>query len=254
MPTEVISQGYSNVRKISFLPYFLIISFFLICVYYVLPVFHASHFYVCFVNISAYILTQIATILLNLFCTNSSIFVDVNVDVEYAIHSDLVLCNNFINYKVLPAFDFHFIGLESSQLIQTDLNPEKKYSNDYCFSLALFIFPIMFARVFLTNKHKRVKAFFGCIMFLLNITKPNLCQVKSISEIFTYESIDVCDLLPTCHIRNAFVFFALSKFKYRNKDSFFKLLLLLSGDISLNPGPTHMNQTLGNNEWNVFKT
>ena len=98
------------------LPYFLIISFFLICVYYVLSVLHASYLHVCFVNISAYIPTEIPTRLSNLFYTNSFIFifVDVNVDVEYAIHSDLVLCNNFINYKVLPAFDFYFISLEPS--------------------------------------------------------------------------------------------------------------------------------------------
>ena len=40
------------------------------------------------------------------------------------MHSDFVICNNFINYKVLPAFDFHFIGLESSQLLQTEKLPE----------------------------------------------------------------------------------------------------------------------------------
>ena len=111
--------------------------------------------------------------------------------------------------------------------------------------------------MFLRNKHKRVKAFFGCIIFLLTITKPNLLTKndirKSTSEIFTYESIDACNLLHTSHIHNAFVYFALSKFKYRNKDSIFKLLLLLSGDISLNPGPSHINQTSDNNEWDVFK-
>ena len=106
-----------------FLSYFLVISFFLICVYHVLLVLHVSYLYVCFVNISANTVTEICTRLSNLFNTNSFIFifVDVNVDFEYTIHSDLVICNNFINYKVLPAFDFHFIGLESSQLLQTDL-------------------------------------------------------------------------------------------------------------------------------------
>ena len=49
------------------------------------------------------------------------------------------------------------------------------------------------------------------------------------------------------------MFFALSKFKYRNKDSFFKLLLLLSGDINQTLWPSHINQTSGNNEWDVFK-
>ena len=235
---------------LKFLLYFVIMSFFLICVYYVLSVLHALYLYVCFVNISAYIPTEIPARLSNLFYTNSFIFifVDVNVDVEYAIRSDLAICNNFINYKVLPGFDLISIGLEPSQLLQTDLAPERKCYNDYCFRLVLFIFPIMLARVFLRNKHKRVKAFIGCIIFLLTITKSNLLTkndiLTSTSEIFTYESIDACNLLRTSYIHNGFVFFALS---------FFKLLLLLSGDISLNPGPSHINQTSNINEWDVFK-
>ena len=146
----------------------------------------------------------------------------------------------------------------SSQLPQTDLPPERKCSNDNNFSIALLLFPTMFARVFLRNKHKRVKEFFACIIFLLSITKPNLLTkndiLMSTTEIFTYESIDACNLLHTWHFHNAFEsIFALSKFKYRNEDSFFKLLMLLSGDISLNPGPSHMNQTSANNESDVSK-
>ena len=98
-------------------------------------------------------------------------------------------------------------------LIQTDITPERKCSNDYYFSWAIFIFPIMFARVILRNKHKRVKAFFGCIIFLLSITKPNLLIkndiLKSTSEIFTYESIDTCNLLHSSHLHNAFAFFTI---------------------------------------------
>ena len=217
---------------------------------------HASYLYVYFKNFSVYILSEVSNRLSSLFCINSFIFVDVNIDVEIAMHRYLVICNNFMNYEVLPAFDFHFIGF-SSQLLQTDVTPERKCSSDYCFSLALFIFPIMFAHVFLRNKHKRVKAFFGCIIFLLSVTKPNLLMkndiLKSTSEIFTYESIDACNLLHTSHLHNAFAFLVLSKFKHRNKHSFFKLLLLLPGDIRLNPGPSHMNQPSGNNEWNIFE-
>ena len=77
-----------------------------------------------------YILTEIPIRVWNLFYTKSFIF----VDVENAIHSDLVICNNFINCKLLPAFDFYFLVLESSQLHQTDITPERKCSNDYCFS------------------------------------------------------------------------------------------------------------------------
>ena len=57
---------------------------------------HTSYLYACFVSISAYIPTEIRIRFSNLFYTNSFIFifVDVNVDVEYTIHSDLVICNN----------------------------------------------------------------------------------------------------------------------------------------------------------------
>ena len=106
-----------------FLPYFLITSSFLWCVYCVFSVLHASYLYICFVNIFVSILTEISIRLSNLFCTNSFIFVDVNVDVKIAMHSDLVIYNNFINYKVLPAFDFHFRSSEFSQLLQTDMTP-----------------------------------------------------------------------------------------------------------------------------------
>ena len=111
--------------------------------YYVLSVLHALYLYVCFINISACITTKIPTRLSNLFYINNFI-IFVNFDVEYAIHSDLVICNNFINYKVLTAFDFHSIGLESSQLLQTDLTPERKCSNDSCFSLVLSCLHVCF--------------------------------------------------------------------------------------------------------------
>ena len=42
------------------------------------------------------------------------------------MHSDLVMCNNFINCKMLTAFDFDFISLESFQLLQTDKTSENK--------------------------------------------------------------------------------------------------------------------------------
>ena len=94
--------------------YFLIISFFLICLYYFFQCFmHLCWFckYLClFTNWNTY---QIV----NLFYTNSFIFVDGNVDVEYAIYSDLVTCNNFLNYKVLPAFNFHSVGLDPTRLL-----------------------------------------------------------------------------------------------------------------------------------------
>ena len=55
-------------------------------------------------------------------------------------------------------------------------------------------------------------------------------------------------------MHSEFVFFSISKLQYRNSNSYFSLLLLLSGDISLNPGPPHNNQLQPQNEWSVFNS
>ena len=49
-------------------------------------------------------------------------------------------------------------------------------------------------------------------------------------------------------------FCSVSKLKYRNLNSYFHLLILLSGDISLNPGPTGQHKLQCLNEWNIFKS
>ena len=129
-----------------------------------------SRIFMPVLQISVYILSEIPIRLSNLFYNNSFIFVDVNVNVENVMHSDLVMCCNFINYEMLTAFDFHFIGFASFQLLHTDIAPESTCSSNHCFGL-VFTFTIMFPRMFLRNKHKKVKALFECIIFLLSITK-----------------------------------------------------------------------------------
>ena len=148
-----------------FLPYFFIISLFLIdAYYYVSSMLQSSYLYVGFVNACVYILTEIPIRLSNFFYTNSFIFGEVNVDVEKTMQSNLVICNNLINR--LKCYLLSILNLKVSfQLLQTDITPEKECSNNSCFSLALFIFSIMFVRVLLKNKHERVKAFFGYIIF-----------------------------------------------------------------------------------------
>ena len=58
-----------------------------------------SYLYVSFVNIFVYTLSEVLIRLSNLFYTYNFVFVDVNVDVENTMYSDLVICNNFINSK-----------------------------------------------------------------------------------------------------------------------------------------------------------
>ena len=47
--------------------------------------------------------------------------------------------------------------------------------------------------------------------------------------------------------------FSISNLEYKNLNSFSKIILLLSGNISLNPGPVHQGTLQCSNEWNVFK-
>ena len=49
------------------------------------------------------------------------------------------------------------------------------------------------------------------------------------------------------------MFYTISKFKRINNKLFHRILLIISGDISLNPGPVYNSQSSCSNEWNVFK-
>ena len=44
-----------------------------------------------------------------------------------------------------------------------------------------------------------------------------------------------------------------AKFKIIKNKSFHRISLILSGDISFNPGPVYNSQSSYSNEWNVFK-
>ena len=50
------------------------------------------------------------------------------------------------------------------------------------------------------------------------------------------------------------LFFSIYKLQYRNYNSYFNLLLLLSGGISLHPGLPHINQLQPQSEWSVFNS
>ena len=79
-------------------------------------------------------------------------------------------------------------------------------------------------------------------------------KICSQLHFFTYESINTCDNVETSCLQSDLVFFSISKRQYRNSNSYFNLLLLLSGDISLNPGPPYNNQLQPQSEWSVFNS
>ena len=70
------------------------------------------------------------------------------------------------------------------------------------------------------------------------------------SEYFLFESIKACSFVNMVLFFNRELHvFCFSKLKYRNSKTYFRLLLLLSADISLNLGPIHGSQQY--NKWLV---
>ena len=74
------------------------------------------------------------------------------------------------------------------------------------------------------------------------------------AEFFEFEFMNICDYFQFSVTRINNDFYSVSKLEYRNLNSYFHLLILLSGDISLNPGSNHQHKLQCLNEWNIFKS
>ena len=100
-------------------------------------------------------------------------------------------------------------------------------------TLRLFLFLIFYLLLFL---HKHIK------------TSDHQETVRSCRryEFFTSDFIDtdIQSLITQLTINH----YSIPKLKYQNLNSFSHLLLLLSGDISLNPGPVHQDTLQCSNE------
>ena len=58
-------------------------------------------------------------------------------------------------------------------------------------------------------------------------------------DFFTFDYTDTCQNIQSLKTQLTINHFSISKLKYKNLNSFSQLLLLLSGDMSLNTGPIH---------------
>ena len=72
-------------------------------------------------------------------------------------------------------------------------------------------------------------------------------------KIFTCESIKACGFANMVCFNQQLNLLCFSELRYRNNKIYFQLLLLLSGDISLNPGPINGSQQYYNDKLAVFK-
>ena len=82
------------------------------------------------------------------------------------------------------------------------------------------------------------------------ITFICLLKLKACNQIqlFTLHFIDICNELVSFHFSLLCKFYKISKFKIINNKYFHLKLLILSGDISLNPWPVYNSQPSCPNE------
>ena len=158
--------------------------------------------------------------IVNLFCILSSRSVSVNVDIDIT----------------------HTVCLESNVT-----------------SLELWIiFPVTFLFLLVWCKQKSDKNVKLFVLFLKCMTFSsdffNDVRTGTRSEFFAFEFMNICNDFHFLVARMNSTFYSVSKLKYRNMNSYFHLLILLSGDISLNPGPNHQHKLQCLNEWNIFKS
>ena len=190
-------------------------------------------------------------------CTNTLCSVDVSVSV-----------NSNINGPSINIFDknFNFSFYNSSRLCYDVrkyqkinlLAPKGSRNSDNMNILSFFfIFLLSFNLLRKRKNDPRLKIILTSIAFLVCIlyrfSKPhNKLKSCFTFQFFTHDTIEITNEVNTSHSQSELSIFAISKFRFKNDNSFCPLLLLLSGDISLNPGPFSNPQLFKQEEWQAF--
>ena len=124
-------------------------------------------------------------------------------------------------------------------------------------------FSILFSRVFLKSRCDcRLKSIFMCIVLLCSFFY-SLFKHRSVYndiklfhqvEVFTPEYLNANNKLHEAFLNPQYTVLTILKLKQINNKFFYCFIIILSGDISLNPGPVCKHQILNTMEWNIFKT
>ena len=162
----------------------------------------------------------------------------------------------FFNYKVTG----ECINIFHQRKNKSNMSKNSIASDNNAFFLVIFF--VIF-RVFNRKRRKYLKlcylAMFLIVIFLLKIQiKDGLpsnftsLQKCSTNEFFNLEAITSCHYIQHIILHRYLVCLAISNLKYRNYNSFYQFLLLLSGDVSLNPGPVQISPPVNVNIWEPF--
>ena len=121
----------------------------------------------------------------------------------------------------------------------------------------------LFSHVFLkSGRDCRLKSIFMCIVFLCSFFYSpfkykiiyNDIKLCHQIEVFPPEYLSANNKLHKAFLNPQCTVLTISKLKQVNNKSFYRLPVILSGDISLNSGPVCKHQILNTTEWDIFKT
>ena len=157
-------------------------------------------------------------------------------------------------------FDVSYDGNSNFSELMNKSKPESNGSNKNAILIFLFLTSSFFHLLMKQKPNVGVKIiplaiffFIGsCVRHLQHPAPHHEINVCNQSHFFTIGLINKFEFLYTSHLHSQPVFLSISQFMYRNSNSYYRLLLLLSGDIGLNPGPFHNLQRLEHDEWNIF--
>ena len=170
-------------------------------------------------------------------CTNTLCSVDVSVSVNSNINGPSI---NIFG----KSFNFSFYNSNRLSYEVRKYQKIKKSRNSNNMNLLSFFFVFLLSFNFL---RKRINdpcfkiiltsiAFLVCILY--RFSKPhNRLKSCFTCHFFTHDNIEITSEINISHFQSELSIFAITKFRFKNNNSFFPLSVLLSRDISLNPGP-----------------
>ena len=160
------------------------------------------------------------------------------------------------NYKVTG----ECINIFHQRKNKSTMSKNSMASDNNAFFLVIFF--VIF-RVFNRKRRKYLKlcylAMFLIVIFLLKLqikyglpSNFTSLQKFSTNEFFNLETVTSCHYIQHIILHRNFVCLAITNLKYRNYNSFYQFLLLLSGDVRLNPGPVQISPPVNVNMWEPF--
>ena len=123
-----------------------------------------------------------------------------------------------------------------------------------------FLFLLVWCKQKTDKKVKFFRLFLMCVIFFCFLD-TKILQISLMTwelvpdqDFLRLAFINFCDDFQFSATRINTIFYYVSKLKHRNLNLYFHLLIILSGDISLNPGPTQQHKLQCLNKWNIFKS